>query len=116
MKKHQLPLAFRQHRLGRDVQTERLVCSVCQWSWKSQPQSDCPGLPRYAYEEIPAGLRHKTALRGMGLKPGGPARGVYYRSGQAGKPTAWCLLYAVVEALPTNPNVDSRPRKGVSDE
>lgn len=116
MKKQQLPLAFRRHELSRDVQTERIVCSVCGWSWKSQPQADCPGLPRYAYGDIPAGLRHKTALREMHLKPGGPARGVYYRSGQAGKPTAWCLLYAVAEALPTNPRGDSRPQKGVSDE
>lgn len=102
MKKQQLALAFRRHQLRRDAQTERLVCSVCHWSWKSQPQSDCPGLPRYAYEGIPTGLRHKTALRGMHLKPGGPPRGVYYRPGQAGKPTAWCLLYAVAEATPGN--------------
>lgn len=101
MKGRQIPLDFRQHDLTRDLRTERLVCSACRWSWKTPPGSECPGVPRYEYADIPAELAHRTRLRELRLKPGGPARGVYYRAGQGAKPTRWCLLYAVVEATPT---------------
>lgn len=101
MKPKQVPLAFKEHTLRRDIKTERLVCSVCKWTWKGAPQSECPGVPRYEYADIPADLLHKTGLRERHLKPGGPPRGVYYRAGQGKKPTRWCLLYAVAEAVPT---------------
>ncbi|HEV2862868.1 MAG TPA: hypothetical protein VGX48_17765 [Pyrinomonadaceae bacterium] len=101
MKDKQIQLEFRRHKLSRDLQTEKLVCSLCRWEWKTPPQSECPGVPRYAYADIPPDLLHKTGLREKHLKPGGPPRGCYYRSGQAGKPTRWCLLYAVSEAVPT---------------
>lgn len=97
----QVPLAFREHDLSRDIATERLTCSLCKWTWKTTPQSECPGVPRYEYADIPATLAHKTRLRELHLKPDGPARGVYYRAGQGKKPTRWCLLYAVAEAVPT---------------
>jgi hypothetical protein len=97
----QVPLEFREHALSRDVQTERLICSLCRWTWKTPPVSECPGVPRYEYADIPTELRHKAGLREMRLKPGGPPRGVYYRAGQGSKPTRWCLLYAVAEAIPT---------------
>jgi hypothetical protein len=102
MPQQQTPLAFRRHDLSRDLQTGKLVCSVCRWSWKTPPQSECPGVPRYTYADIPAALAHKTALRELHLKPGGPPRGAYYRAGQGGKSTRWCLLYAVSEAVATN--------------
>lgn len=101
MKGKQIPLEFREHDLSRDLLTERLVCSLCRWSWKTFPASECPGVPRYEYADIPATLAHRTALRGRHLRPGGPPRGVYYRAGQGAKPTRWCLLYAVAEAVPT---------------
>jgi hypothetical protein len=101
-KAQQIPLEFRQHQLTRDLKTERLVCSVCTWSWKTPPVSECPGVPRYEYADIPAALAHQTALRERHLRPGGPPRGVYFRSGQGNKPTRWCPLYDVAEALPTN--------------
>lgn len=102
MKGKQIPLEFRQHSLTRDLKTERLVCSLCRWSWIGTPVSECPGVPRYEYADIPAELAHKTALRERHLKPGGPPRGVYYRAGQGAKPSRWCLLYAVAEAVPMN--------------
>lgn len=101
MKQQQIPLEFRRHDLSRDLESERLVCSICRWSWVRPPVSECPGVPRYEYAEIPPELAHKTALRERHLRPGGPPRGVYYRSGQGGKPTRWCLLYLVAEAVPT---------------
>lgn len=97
----QIPLAFREHDLSRDIQTERLTCSRCRWTWKTPPVSECPGVPRYEYAEIPAELAHKTALRERHLKPSGPPRGAYYRAGQGAKSTRWCLLYALSEAVPT---------------
>lgn len=100
-KQKQIPLDFRQHELSRDLTTEKLVCAHCRWSWKTPPVSECPGVQRYEYADIPATLAHKTALREKHLKPGGPPRGVYYRSGQGGKATRWCLLYAVAEAVST---------------
>ena len=100
MKNKQIPLAFREHDLSRDLKSEKLVCSLCRWTWKTVPVSECPGVPRYEYADIPAALAHKTALRERHLRPGGPARGVYFRSGQGKKPTRWCPLYAVAEAVP----------------
>lgn len=108
MTNKQLPLEFRGHDLSRDRQTEKLVCSACGWSWKTPPQSECPGVKRYEYADIPPTLAHKTALREKHLRPAGPPRGVYFRSGQGAKPTRWCPLYAVAEAVPTN-------TKGASD-
>lgn len=108
MKNKQIPLAFREHELSRDLKSEKLVCSLCRWSWKTRPVSECPGVPRYEYADIPVTLAHKTALRERYLRPGGPPRGVFFRSGQGAKPTRWCLLYAVSEAVPTT-------TKGASD-
>lgn len=99
MKNKQILLEFRRHDLSRDRQTEKLVCSGCGWSWKTPPQSECPGVPRYEYADIPPTLAHKTALSEKHLRPGGPPRGVYFRSGQGAKPTRWCPLYAVSEAV-----------------
>ena len=100
MKSIQIPLQFRQHDLSRDLKTERLRCSVCRWSWRKPPVSECPGVPRYSHAAIPAHLAHRTALRVKRLKPGGPPRGVYYRAGMSARPTRWCPLYAVAEAMP----------------
>jgi hypothetical protein len=108
MKARQVPLEFRRHTLSRDPATELLVCSVCRWRWKTPPTAECPGVPRYEYADIPAELAHRTRLRELHLKPAGPPRGVYYRAGQGKKPTRWCLLYAVSEAMPTT-------RKGAVD-
>lgn len=101
MKQKQIPLEFRRHDLSRDIKTERLVCSLCRWSWKTPPSSECPGVTRYEYADIPPTLAHKTALRVQHLRPGGPPCGVYFRSGQGNKPTRWCPLYVVAEAVPT---------------
>lgn len=107
-KARQVPLEFRRHDLTRNLATEQLVCSACRWSWKTTPQSECPGVPRYEYADIPPTLAHRTRLRELHLNPGGVPRGVYYRAGQGKKPTRWCALYTVAEAVPTN-------RKGATD-
>lgn len=102
MKPQQITLAFREHDLSRDLKSEKLVCARCRWSWKTLPVSECPGVPRYEYADIPPTLAHRTRLRELHLHPAGPPRGVYYRAGQGKKATRWCLLYAVAEAVPTN--------------
>ncbi len=90
------------HDLKRKLETGKLHCSVCHWSWKTPPVMECPGVPRYDRDERPQHLLTKTELRARKLKPG-PARGVFYRSAQAGKPTKWCFLYDPAEAIPTRP-------------
>jgi hypothetical protein len=44
------------------------TCSVCLWHWKSKPQSLCPGVPRYTWEQVPSHLKTQTQLGKIGLK------------------------------------------------
>ncbi|MCU0548695.1 MAG: hypothetical protein MUC48_05040 [Leptolyngbya sp. Prado105] len=47
----------------------RWNCSICQWHWKSKPQSQCPNVPRYIWQTVPLHLKTQTELRKIGLKP-----------------------------------------------
>lgn len=46
------------------------TCSICQWRWKSKPQTLCPGIIRYEWwHNVPEHLKTKTQLNKIGLKP-----------------------------------------------
>ncbi len=66
---------MREHKLHRDINSEKLVCSVCLWTWKTAPVMECPGVVRYdrwGDPSVPEGLLTKTELKEMKLKPGAP--------------------------------------------
>ncbi|MEP0914216.1 hypothetical protein NDI45_25235 [Leptolyngbya sp. GB1-A1] len=46
----------------------RWTCSTCQWYWKSKPQSECPGVPRYDCAHMPEPFKTQTELGKIGLK------------------------------------------------
>jgi DNA polymerase-3 subunit epsilon len=73
-------------------------CRICTWTWKQYPQSDCPGLPGSAYEEVPAHLLSYTQLKARGLKPRDRAApdGCYFRVHRR----QWLYLYDERQALP----------------
>lgn len=55
-------------------------CVVCKWRWRLYPTSLCPGVERFAYEQVPPSMKTYTQLRAQGLKPADRARpdGCYY--------------------------------------
>jgi hypothetical protein len=81
-----------------NMQEHRLIhengcwcCSVCQWTWKYVPRSQCPGVERFAFGEAPENYLTATQLRKLHLKPADPRRpdGCYW---QAGRKT-WLWFY-----------------------
>jgi DNA polymerase III subunit epsilon len=75
------------HSLIRDQQG--FTCSVCQWSWRIEPVSDCPGVPQYEWGAAPESLLTKNQLAKRKLNPG-PVRGMV---------GGWSL-YELAEAVP----------------
>lgn len=65
------------------------TCTVCKWSWKSKPQSNCPGVVRYERHQAPEHLKTKSQLHKMSLHPG-VSRGIVGEH----------RLYDVSEAIP----------------
>lgn len=75
------------------VKTEgKFHCTVCGRIWKSEPVSRCPGAWKYEWKGAPDHLKTRGQLEKMGLKPGGPVRGVVG--------TAEWPLYDTGEAIP----------------
>ena len=75
------------------VKTEgKFHCQVCGRDWKSEPVSRCPGAWKYEWKGAPENLKTRGQLETMGLKPGGPVRGVVG--------TAEWPLYDQDEAVP----------------
>lgn len=73
-------------------------CSVCQWKWKTKPQTLCPGVPRYEWgHEIPAHLKTQTQIGKLGLKPakGQKPEGCVYRQTKRD----YCWLYDVRQTV-----------------
>lgn len=67
-------------------------CTVCGRNWKNKPASSCPGAWRYAWKAALENLKTRGQLEKLGLKPGGPKRGVVG--------TAEWPLYDQAEAIP----------------
>lgn len=74
------------------VKKDRFHCQVCGRDWKNKPVSRCPGAWKYEWKGAPENLKTRGQLEKMGLKPGGPVRGVV---GMAEWP-----LYDTGEAIP----------------
>ncbi len=72
-------------------------CSCCLWKWSSKPLSECPGIPRYSWENKPACLQTKTQLGKQGLKlsPNQQVRGIV----QSGDGKQWWELYDARETI-----------------
>jgi hypothetical protein len=46
------------------------TCALCGWKWRSKPNDDCPGLPRYDSGQAKVvGLATVAELRRIGLRP-----------------------------------------------
>lgn len=73
-------------------------CDVCTWSWKYQPGDDCPGCPRYGYEQVPGHLLTFTQLKAKGLRPPDRAKpdGCYLKV----RDKDWLWFYDERQALP----------------
>jgi DNA polymerase-3 subunit epsilon len=69
-------------------------CTICDWNWKSRPQSDCPGVKRFELGTAPENLKTKGQLKKIGLKPNSPYRGIV----QGGKGAY--ELFDIAEAVP----------------
>lgn len=74
-----------------------IVCENCRWKWKHEPQSVCPGVLRYGWNEWPENLKTKTQLREMKLKPVADPRGAYFRNSRVGKSDQFMWLYDAAE-------------------
>lgn len=70
----------RKHQL--ESRAGRWYCTVCQWSWKTRKQSECPGVPRYDVDTLPPSLKPSAS-------PSGPPDACYRRRR---KPN-WVWLY-----------------------
>lgn len=46
-------------------------CSVCLRAWRSEPKTECIGVPVWQFENTPEYAKSKSALRAMHLKPAG---------------------------------------------
>lgn len=53
---------------GMAMHNRRWTCSACHWEWQSRPNTQCPGLPRYAWASRPDHLQTKAALGREGFK------------------------------------------------
>jgi DNA polymerase-3 subunit epsilon len=56
------------------------TCNLCGWQWTVKPVSDCPGVPRYTWNNKPTDLLAKSDLAQQGLEPPSSAhrRGVIW--------------------------------------
>ncbi len=86
-----------QHIIGKTTQGF-YRCSVCTWFWRSLPGADCPGVPRYGYEQVPAHLFTFTQLKEKGLRPPDRAKpdGCYFKTHDKD----WLWFYDERLALP----------------
>ena len=73
-------------------------CTVCHWRWRTSPRDACPGVQRFAYEQVPPGLQTYTQLRARGLKPADRNKpdGCYFRVQRR----EWLWFYDECQALP----------------
>ena len=73
-------------------------CFVCHWHWRSSPRQACPGIQRFAYEQVPPQMQTYTQLRAKGLKPPERSRphGCYFRVQRR----EWLWFYDERLALP----------------
>jgi hypothetical protein len=44
-------------------------CTICNWQWTNKPTIDCPGCPRYDWDEWPPDLKSDRDLQKKNLKP-----------------------------------------------
>jgi DNA polymerase-3 subunit epsilon len=73
-------------------------CTVCLHTWARTPIHSCPGVPWYAWETAPAGLKTKTQIKELGkrLKPNAQPSGcIFY-----GKTASWIWLYNLDQTEP----------------
>ncbi len=76
-------------------------CSVCQWTWPTRRQSECPGIPRYSIDRLPPFMQTLPQLARMKLQPSGPPDCCYYRR----LPPYWLPYYDIRKAR----HLDSMP-------
>lgn len=78
-------------------------CAVCRWQWRRQPISECPGLPRYAFDDRPAHLltANELARRGLRLPADGSVQlaGIIYGDHPRTR-ERWTPLYDLRQAVP----------------
>lgn len=79
----------------------KVICQNCKWTWTREPQSVCPGVPRFGWGEWSPNLKTKTQLRELKMKPGAEPRGAYFRASKVGKAEQFMWLYDEAEAVPT---------------
>jgi DNA polymerase III epsilon subunit-like protein len=55
----------------------QFTCSLCRWTWRTQPHTSCVGVPRFENGFWPNTLYTATQLRRMHMKPGSEPDGYY---------------------------------------
>lgn len=99
------PPKSRDHQIERSG--EHYHCTVCDWLWRSKPDTVCPGVPRYNWGDVPAHLHSKTGLNKRKLQPGGPPRGCVMNVYDG----SYWWLYDERETLPYTPPKREQKRR-----
>jgi hypothetical protein len=102
------PVKLTKHKTRRDLESGKLVCSLCLWKWKTKPVSECPGVPRYSWGAQPEHLKTRTELLALKLKPGAAPAACRYRQSKRGTEKAWIWFYDVREAVSLKPSTERK--------